>query len=151
MSITASPMGEIDFQVVKEEYTRYLLADRTLLKVKIPATKMIESDRIDATGYPSIAVNTTSIVCAIVPEHLKKEPSSTGINPSVDRPIGVDFSMTEEVWQEYHTKDGYKILVRPVVTKVLKYEKYNAFGEPIYSVGNIQQIIDIKHIKSNVG
>ena len=59
--------------------------------------------------------------------------------------------MTEEVWQEYHTKDGYKILVRPVVTKVLKYEKYNAFGEPIYSVGNIQQIIDIKHIKSNVG
>lgn len=151
MSITASPMGEIDFQVVKEEYTRYLLEDRTLLKVKISATKMIESDRIDATGYPSIAVNTTSIVCAIVPEHLKKEPSGTGIDPSVDRPVEVDFSMTEEVWQEYHTKDGYKILVRPVVTKVLKYEKYNAFGEPIYSVGNIQQIIDIKHIKSNVG
>lgn len=151
MSIVATPMSEIDFQVVKEEYTRYLLDDRTLLKVKIPATKMIESDMIDATGYPSIAVNTTSIVCAIVPEHLKKEPSSTGINPSVDRPVEVNFSMSEEVWQEYHTKDGYKILVRPVVTKVLKYDKYNTFGEPIYSVGNIQQIIDIKHIKSNVG
>lgn len=147
MSIDMTHMREIDFRVVEEEYTRYQLEDRTLLKVKTPVTKMIESDAIDATGYPHIVVNTTSIVCAIVPGHLKKEPTDADIDPAVDRPIEIDFAVTEELWQEYHTEDGYKILVRPVVTKVLKYEKYNEFGEPIYSVGNVQQILDIKHIR----
>ena len=56
----------------------------------------------------------------------------------------------EEVWQEYRTKDGYRVLLRPVVTKILKYEKYNEFKEPIYSVGNIQQILDIKRVKTSV-
>lgn len=65
-------MRKIDFQVVDEEYTRYILGDRTLLKVKIPATKIIKSEAVNATGYPTIGVNVTSIVCAIVPEHLKK-------------------------------------------------------------------------------
>lgn len=146
MSINTGQMAEIDFQVVREEYTRYLLEDRTVLKVKIPATKMIEGKTVNAAGYPTIAVNTTNIVCAIVPDHLKKKPTSTDVDLFVDRPAELDFSVTDEVWQEYHTMSGYKILIRPVVTKVLKYEKYNAFGEPIYSVGNIQQILDIKRI-----
>lgn len=149
MSINTEQMAEIDFQVIKEEYTRYLLEDRTVLKVKIPAIKMIESETVDAAGYPTIAVNTTNIVCAIVPDHLKKKPTGTDVDPFVDRPTELDFSVTDEVWQEYHTMDGYKILIRPIVTKVLKYEKYNAFGEPIYLVGNIQQILDIKRIAAN--
>lgn len=147
MSAGTPSMREIDFRVAKEEYTRYLLEDRTLLKVKTPVAKMLESDEVDSTGYPIIAVSTVNIVCAIVPEHLKKQPAVTRIDPSVDRPAEIDFSTPEEVWQEYHTKDGFRVLLRPVVTKVHKYEKYNEFGEPIYSVGNIQQIIDIKRIK----
>lgn len=146
---TPPPMHEIDFRVVKEEYTRYLLEDRTLLKVKIPAIKMIESDTVDHTGYPVIGVNTTNIVCAIVPEHMKKKPTDTGVGHSLDNPAEIDFSMTEEVWQEYHTKDGYRVLIKPVVTKVHKYNNYNEFGEPIYSVGNIQKILDIKQMKPN--
>ena len=108
---------------------------------------MLESDEVDSTGYTIIAVSTVNIVCAIVPEHLKKQPDATRIDPSVDRPVEIDFSVPVEVWQEYHTADGFRVLLRPVVTKVQKYEKYNGFGEPIYSVGNIQQIMDIKRIK----
>lgn len=149
MSVNTPSMREIDFRVVREEYTRYLLEDRTLLKVKIPVVKMVESDAVDATGYPFIAVSTLNIVCAIVPDHLKKQSTVTRIDPSVDRPVEIDFSTAEEVWQEYHTRDGFRVLIRPVVTKVHKYEKYNEFGEPIYSVGNVQQIIDIKRMKPN--
>lgn len=78
----------------------------------------------------------------------EKSPS-LGFDPSVDRPVEIEFSTTEEVWQEYRTEDGYRVLLRPVVAKVLKYEKYNEFGEPIYSVGRIQHILDIKHVKTN--
>lgn len=149
MSVEQPRMREIDFQVVHEEYTRYLLEDRTLLKVKIPAIKMIKSDAADATGYPNIGVSVTSITCAIVPEDMKKNPS-LGFDPTVDRPVEIEFSTMEEVWQEYRTEDGYRVLLRPVVTKILKYEKYNQFREPVYGVGNIQQILDIKRVKTSV-
>jgi len=57
----------------------------------------------------------------------------------------VKFDPIEEKWQEYMTTDGFRVLVKPVVVKVIRYDKYNSFGEPIYSAV-IQSITNIEKV-----
>jgi len=45
------------------------------------------------------------------------------------------------------TPEGYKILVKPVVTKVIRYYKFNQFGEPIYSAA-VQAITNVEKLTS---
>jgi predicted RNA-binding protein with PUA domain len=59
----------------------------------------------------------------------------------------VKFEPQEEKWQEYMTTEGFKILVKPIVVKVIKYDKYNNYGEPIYSA-IIQAITNIEKLAS---
>ena len=47
--------------------------------------------------------------------------------------------------QEYLTPDGFKLFVKPVLQKVFRYDKYNQFGEPIYSV-NIQPLPNLEKV-----
>jgi len=51
----------------------------------------------------------------------------------------------EEKWQEYTTTDGFRLLVKPVLVKVFRYDKYNSLGEPIYSAV-IQSITNIEKV-----
>ena len=43
------------------------------------------------------------------------------------------------------TVDGFRITLRPVLVKLIRYEKYNGFGEPIYGT-QIQGITNIDKI-----
>ena len=45
------------------------------------------------------------------------------------------------------TTNGFKISVRPVLTKVFKYDKYNHLGEPLYNV-TLQAITNIDKIET---
>lgn len=45
------------------------------------------------------------------------------------------------------TPDGFGITVKPVVTKIFRYNKYNVYSEPIYNV-NVQAITNIDKIES---
>jgi predicted RNA binding protein YcfA (HicA-like mRNA interferase family) len=45
--------------------------------------------------------------------------------------------------------DGFKIMVKPVVVKVLKYDKRNIYGEPIYAA-HVQAIINVEKFISTV-
>ncbi|MGC8848815.1 MAG: hypothetical protein ACP5QE_08230 [Conexivisphaera sp.] len=121
------------------------MEDGTILKVKVVVRKIMRSPTMQQ-GYPvSVVLDTMNAVAAIVPPGLKGQPSSEPFDPSRDVRVELKFEEQDVKQQEYITNDGYRILVKPVVTNIFRYKKYNVFGEPIYSA-TIQQITKIERI-----
>ena len=54
---------EVDFKVIKEDYGRYLLNDRTLLKIKTVVRKIIRSIETTPTGYPNFGIDSLKVLC----------------------------------------------------------------------------------------
>ena len=141
MSTAIPPVKEVDFMVLKEDWSRYLLNDGTELRVRIVVRKIIETG-MGEMGYPNLAIESMNAVSAMCPDRMKRPPS-TSFNPQTDPYIEIKFTTREENWQEYQTTSGYKLLVKPVLVKVFKYEKYNNIGEPIYNT-SIQSILNVE-------
>jgi len=148
MSTALPPSKEVDFEVRKEDWSRYLTDDGTELRIKIVVRKIIEIIQPSPTGYPDFGFESMNIVSAIVPDKLKREPSKKQWDPKVDKGEEIGFKELITSEQEYLTTDGFVIKVKPVLTKVWKYDSFNMFGEPIYHV-NIQQIVTPTKLKNN--
>ncbi|MEM2875956.1 MAG: hypothetical protein QXL67_03260, partial [Candidatus Bathyarchaeia archaeon] len=132
--IEMANMIECDFTVVSEDYSRYLLRDGTTLKVKVVVKKIFRPADMTPEGYPiGLSFDSINAVAAIVHPSQKGPPSREPWDPRRDVGTEIRFEPTEEKWQEYVTHDGFKILIKPVVVKVLKYDKRNSYGEPIYA------------------
>ena len=139
-------MIDWDFVVLKEDFSRYLVQDGTILKVKIVVRKILRTLELNPQGYPlTYGIDAMNVVTTIVRPDLRRAPSSEPFDPRKDKGEEMKFEVQEEKWQEYMTFDGYKILVKPVVLKVIRYNKYNMFGEPIY-LASIQQLTNIEKI-----
>ena len=139
---------DMDFVVMKEDYSRYLIHDGTTLKVKIVVRKIFKQGDISPQGYPAaVGIDPQNVLSAIVPPGLKRPPSKEQFDPTKDVGEEVKFEAQEEKWQEYMTPDGFKVSVKPVVTKIFKYKKYNAFGEPIYNA-IVQSITNVEKIET---
>lgn len=137
-------MVDWDFVVLKEDFSRYLVEDGTILKVKVVVRKIVKTLTLNPQGYPvGYGMDTVNAVAAIVPPQLKREPSKEPWDPRKDIGEEMKFEVQEEKWQEYMTHDGYRVLVKPVVVKIIKYQKYNEFGEPIY-MATTQQITNVE-------
>jgi len=150
MGVQVPSMIEMDFVVLTEDYSRYLVQDETILKVKIVVKKILRSADVTPQGYPAgVGIDSINAVAAIVPSHLKGRPSREPWNPARDVGEEIKFDPQDEKWQSYMTPEGFKVSVKPVVTKVIRYQKYNDFGEPIYGA-TIQAITNIEKISSTV-
>jgi len=57
--------------------------------------------------------------------------------------IELDFDEIEEKWNEYQVKDGTKIKMKLVVTRIVKTKEYNQEGDPVYFI-NSQNILVAK-------
>src|SRR5438876_8364671 len=107
----------MDFVVVSEDYSRYLLKDGTTLKAKIVVRKIFRVGDITPQGYPqALFLDYMNVATSIVPPSLKGPPSGLF---DARREVGeeIKFDPIEEKTQEYVTNDGYKITVKPVLTK----------------------------------
>jgi hypothetical protein len=139
---------DVDFVVLKEDYSRYLVSDGTIIKAKIVVKKILFNPQLTPEGYPqSVAVDTINAVSAMVPHGLKRNPTQEPWNPMTEKGEEMKFDEQSIQLQEYMTPDGFKITVKPVVTKIFKYSKYNNYGEPTYNI-NIQAITNIEKIES---
>lgn len=136
-------LTEVDFCVIKEDYSRYLLDDGTLIKVKIVVRKIFTSPVITPEGYPTDTVFAAdNAVTALVPANLKRPTSTEPYNPATDKGSEINFTEQKINTQEYQTDNGLRVTIRPVLTKVFRYDKYNQFGEPVYNT-RIQQITHV--------
>ena len=141
-------MQEVDFLVLSEDYSRFLLHDGTILKAKIVLRKIFFTPLKTPEGYPTnTAFDSVNIVVSFVPQSLKRPPSNEPFNPQQDKGTEIKFEEQETKSQEYMTTNGFKISVRPVLTKVFKYDKYNQLGEPLYNV-TLQAITNIDKIET---
>jgi len=137
------PKGkEVDFEVVSEPWSRYKLEDGTELRVRAAVLKIHQSLEIGDLGYPNFGVATHNVLSTMVPEELKRDQSKEPAKLPEDLDKELSFDVIEERWQEYRTKTGYTIRVRPTVTKVSRAKKYNQFREPLY-FANIQVVVSI--------
>jgi len=145
--VGSSGLIEADFAVLREDYTRYLVEDGSVLRVKVVVRKILKTPVNSPQGYPlQMGLDSINVVSAQVPDRLKRKPSSEQVD--VAREVGKEMKfelMGEQRDQEYMTSDGLRVLLKPVVTKVIRYDKYNAFGEPIYNaitqaITNIEKV-----------
>ena len=81
-----------------------------------------------------MSVASENVISAIVPDRLKRMPSTEPFHPETDIAEELTFEEMEVKQQEYLTPDGFKVTIKPVLQKVFRYDKYNQFGEPLYSV-----------------
>jgi len=147
MKIPENQFRDVDFKVLNEDYSRYRLEDRTIIKAKIVVKKILFSIIKSPEGYPSnFGIESINAVSAMVPPKLKKRPSQSALNLNTDKGNEIGFEEVEIKTQKYMTEDGLRITIKPIVTKVLKYKKYNFNGEPIYNV-KIQAITNVEKIK----
>jgi len=137
---------DVDFVVLNEDYSRFRVHDGTTIKAKIVVRKIIFAITKSPEGLPNnVGIESIDAVSSYVPNRLKKNPSKSRWDPNTD--IGKEMGFEDEdiKIQSYMTDGGFKVTVKPVVTKILRYNKYNDFGEPIYKI-YIQAITDIKKI-----
>ena len=139
---------EVDFVVLSEDYSRYLVSDGTIIKAKVVVRKIFFNPQKTPEGYPAgVGVDTMNAIAAIVPSAQRRKPSMEQFNPQLDKGTETKFEEQEVKTQEYMTTNGFRITIRPVVTKIFKYQKVNNYGEPIYNLV-IQSITNIEKIES---
>lgn len=136
-----------DFVILKEDWSRYRLHDGSQMKIRVAVTDIFRSRQTSNTGYPELQYFSQNLVSVIVLEKLKGTPSPQSVDIQNDVPQELRFEEIAVLDQEYITPDGFKIIVKPVLQKVFKYNKYNELGEPIYQA-SIQSISNIEKIKN---
>jgi hypothetical protein len=87
------------------------------------------------------AFDTVNVVVALVPHNVKRPPSKEPYNPQTDKGTEIKFEEQEIKTQQYMTTNGFRVSLKPVLTKVFRYEKYTPLGEPMYYV--VLQMISI--------
>jgi hypothetical protein len=141
-------LKEVDFCVIKEDYSRFVLNDETVIKAKIVVRKIFVSPINTPEGYPiQTAFDATNVVVAKVPASLRRTPSNEPLNLQIDKGEEIPHLKDDPREQEYITDNHFRITVRPVLTKVFRYRKYDLFGDPVYNV-SLQQITNIEKIES---
>jgi hypothetical protein len=139
---------EVDFVVLNEDYSRFLLHDATTLKAKIVLKKIFFAPIKTPEGYPTnTGFDTVNVVVALVPHNLKRPASKEPYNPQTDKGTEIKFEEQDIKTQEYMTTNGFKVSLKPVLTKVFRYEKYTPLGEPMYNV-ILQTISNIDKIET---
>lgn len=89
----------------------------------------------------------SSLTSHNVPTGSKQPASTEPWNPQRDRGEEKRFEEQDAKTQEYMTSNGFRITIKPILAKVFRYQKYNVFGEPIYSI-SMQSILNIEKIPS---
>jgi hypothetical protein len=141
--MSSAELKEVDFSVIKEDYSRFVLDDGTLIKAKIVIRKIFTSIQNTPEGYPiQTGFDFIHIAVAKVTENLKRDPTPQPVISQNE--VGEEIrSIKEEILeQQYDTENGFRITIKPVLTKAFRYNKYDMFGDPMYSV-SLQQIINI--------
>ena len=123
-----------------------IVHDGTIIKAKIVVRKILLTTSRTPEGYPaSYGLDSVNAITAIVPPPLHGQPSQEPWNPQKDLGTEMKFEEQEVKIQEYTATNGFRITVKPVITKIFRYNKINDFGEPVYNA-LIQAIINIEKI-----
>jgi hypothetical protein len=135
--------GEVvDFQVVREDWSRYKLADGVTLKTRLVVTKVIRTEQHDpTTGEPTYVFSSTTLMSTICPKAVRGRPTVQPLTPQlVQQSIAevVDFESEDQdgKWNVYNFSDGTILRIKLEVTKVSRTSLCEETGDPVYFVSS---------------
>lgn len=138
-----SPM-DVDFKIEKEDWNVYKLSDGSVLKTRYVLSKVGRT--LDQAGNPQYGFNSQNLVTTITPTEKKGQPDTKIYSPAELEASVVeelDFETVREEENRYVLEDGSKIVIRLILTRVLKTDKHDPSGSPIYFT-NTQTVIKPK-------
>jgi|ERR1700730_4136895 hypothetical protein len=130
MTFVAPPL---DFDVVREVWNRYELADNAILKSRVILTEVIKTTLTNQASY-SFDFHPVNVVLTRergTPDNHSYSPQE--LQQAITRE-DVRYTTQSEEWNEYVSDDGARIRVKATVVRVSKTSRFNAKGEPIYFV-----------------
>lgn len=134
----------LDFDVVKEPWNKYELADGAVVKIKLVVTKVRkEQPTIPAgsTATPANPVANYNFDLQTIAVSMSEEKGTPDTRVYSPQELGaavikgdVRYTTVSEEWNEYVTDDGARVRLKVTLTRVSKTSKFDKNGDPIYLV-----------------
>ena len=130
-------LPEVDFEVIRESWSKYKLKDGTILSFKPVLVKLL---LLEEAEPPKLVAGTQNVVGIRSRERREPKPPEKTLDSlpeEIKREVDVD-KVIEEKWNSYRVNIGgktYIFEIKPVIIRVLKVEGYyDQTGYPIYQV-----------------
>lgn len=135
----------LPFKVVWEDFRTYRLSDGSLLKAKMPLTRLVDTGERDDKGNMKILFEGELLVR--VDEAKKQTPSSDQTITSADIGQEVSFTPISDPPQIYYDSENKQVLLLSInITKVRATTKVDPCGYPMYNVDTTTSIKTVKSI-----
>lgn len=132
-------MALLDFDVVKEPWNKYELADGTIVKIKAVVMRVRKQQTTEA-GKTTVNYNFDLQTLAVSISEEKGAPDTRVYTPADLQGAVVKsdirYTTVSEEWNEYVTDDGARIRLKVTLTRVSKTSLFDKNGDPIYVVEN---------------
>lgn len=147
-NLVESARPPLDFDVVKEIWDRYELADNTILKVKAVLTAVRKADpskESEQNAKGGYTMDFQNIIVMLTNERGLPDPRAYSPQELQAAIVKEDIHYTtiSQEWNEYITDDGAKIRLQPLLIRVNKTSKFDAKGQPVYTT-EMNLNIDVK-------
>lgn len=123
----------LDFDVVREPWNKYELADGAVVKVKLVVVRIKKNVSPDGKSG-DYGFKVQSIAVAMSPEH--GPPDTRAYSPEelaqAVTKEDIRYTTASEEWNEYVTDDGARLRIKNTLVRVAKTSKFDADGEPLY-------------------
>jgi hypothetical protein len=140
----------LDFDVMKELWNKYELADHSILKVRVMLLSVIkrqqEQQSQDSKPTPApydLQFQQSFIVLTNErgkPDTKKYKPEE--LKASIIK-SDIRFDTITQDWNEYVVDDGTRIKLQPMIMSVAKTSKFNNKGHPLYWI-DINVTVQVK-------
>lgn len=142
----------VDFKVVREDWQKFTLSDRAILKVKPVLTGIWRAkDQVNPiTQEPLYSWNTFKHVRVVsYPQEYSGEQTTVPITPellaqSIEETVDFESVGKDDEWSVYNLFDGTVLRLRLNITAISRTKFHGPTGEPLYSLATGQDNYRIK-------
>jgi hypothetical protein len=133
---------QLDFDVIKEPWNKYEIADGAVIKTKIVVTRIRKQQ--GGEGKVNYNFDMQNVIVALTDETGQAD-SKTYSPQELQAAIVKDdlrYTTISEEWNEYVVDDGARLRLKSTVTRVGKTSLFDKFGTPQYwiELNNIAQV-----------
>ena len=133
-SMSAKPL--LDFNVVREPWNKYELADGSVLKLKVVLTK-VRKRVVDQK--PVYEFEAQTIIVVLLPDDLKRPPHTKSYSPDELRATivkdDIRYPTVSEEWNEYVVGEEARVGLKPPLSASPKHQNITRIVSPFTDFG----------------
>lgn len=154
-AISRASTPPLDFEQLREQWSKYEISDGAVLKVKIVLLKVFRKAQPVIGSTSATASSTYGVDLQTITVITTNERGQQDTKPRLPQEVAAHivkdnlrFRTVEQDWNEYLTSNNIRILVQPMVMRVGKSSFFDGRGEPLYHV-EIQGTVQIQPPKTS--